>query len=99
MINIINTVKSLLENEFDFQVSNKNLHVPNFTADIARYVDFITQSIGLYIQKIHVLSEMNQTISCSISKANRVLGYSPEISLEEGMRRSIRWCINRGINI
>ena len=40
-------------------------------------------------QKIHVLSEMNKTIACSIEKAGRELGYDPQIELEEGMRRSL----------
>ena len=30
---------------------------------------------GLYHQKIHVLSEMNQSIACSVAKARRELGY------------------------
>jgi nucleoside-diphosphate-sugar epimerase len=45
----------------------------------------------LYEQKIHVLSEMNKTIACSVAKAQRELRYAPVIALEEGMRRSIRW--------
>ena len=45
--------------------------------------------MGLYHQKIHVLSEMNKTIACDVSQAQNVLGYDPQISLEEGMRRSL----------
>ena len=47
------------------------------------------QALGGYHQKIHVLSEMNRTISCTIEKAQRELGYKPTIELEEGMRRSL----------
>jgi len=47
--------------------------------------------VGFYHQKIHVLSEMNKTIACSIAKAQRELGYNPTIALEEGMRRSLKW--------
>jgi nucleoside-diphosphate-sugar epimerase len=61
--------------------------------------------MGIYHQKIHVLSEMNKTIACTIAKAERELGYRPEVELEEGMRRSIAWCLQsawcleRGISI
>jgi nucleoside-diphosphate-sugar epimerase len=34
---------------------------------------------------------MNKTIACSIAKARRELDYDPKISLEEGMRRSLKW--------
>jgi nucleoside-diphosphate-sugar epimerase len=43
-----------------------------------------------------VLSEMNKTIACSIGKAERELGYDPKVALEEGMRRSIRFMLDRG---
>ena len=52
--------------------------------------------MGLYHQKIHVLSEMNRTIACTIDKARRELGYAPTVGLEEGMRRSIRWVLENG---
>jgi nucleoside-diphosphate-sugar epimerase len=55
--------------------------------------------MGLYHQKIHVLSEMNKTIACSIDKARRELGYAPVVELEEGMRRSLAWCLAEGIRL
>jgi nucleoside-diphosphate-sugar epimerase len=42
---------------------------------------------------------MNKNIACSIKKAERDLGYNPQVDLEEGMRRSIEWCRNNGIAI
>jgi nucleoside-diphosphate-sugar epimerase len=42
---------------------------------------------------------MNQTIACSIDKAKKELGYDPEINLTEGMRRSIKWCLDNGVKI
>ena len=40
---------------------------------------------------------MDKNISCSIEKAESELGYNPKISLEEGMRRSITWCLEQGV--
>ena len=42
---------------------------------------------------------MNRTIACSVAKAERELAYRPAIELEEGMRRSLAWCIKQGIVI
>ena len=44
----------------------------------------------------YVLSELNKNIACSIKKAEKILGYKPEVALEEGMKRSIEWCIKKG---
>jgi nucleoside-diphosphate-sugar epimerase len=46
-----------------------------------------------------VLGEMNHTIACDISVSRRELGYDPSVELYEGMRRSIRWCVGRGIEL
>ncbi len=89
MNEIVDTVERLLEQEFGFEVAHKRLRLPSLASEIALLVDKIIQRCGLYHQKIHVLSEMNKTIACSISKAKRELGYKPTIELEEGMRRSI----------
>ena len=71
--------------------------LPGIVSDLAGATDWLFQTTGTYIKKIHVLSEMNKTIACSIDKAVRVLGYDPTVELEEGMRRSIRWCLDRGL--
>jgi nucleoside-diphosphate-sugar epimerase len=60
-------------------------------ADTARLADRALQAAGVYVQEVHVLSEMNLTIACSIDKARRELGFEPAVALQEGMRRSLRW--------
>jgi len=42
----------------------------------------LIQKFGLYQQKVHVLSEMNKNIACSVEKAQRELGYAPTVELE-----------------
>ena len=61
--------------------------------------DRAIQGVGLYQTKIHVLSEMNKTIACDVTKAERQLGYQPAIGLREGMRRSIQELLSRGLEI
>jgi nucleoside-diphosphate-sugar epimerase len=99
MTEIIDTIERLLEEEFRIPVAHGRMRLPGVASTVAEVVDSVMQGAGLYNQKIHVLSEMNKTIACSIQKAERELGYNPQVALEEGMRRSIRWCLDQGINI
>jgi nucleoside-diphosphate-sugar epimerase len=92
---IINTIEELLEKEFQIPCAHKRLRLPSFAAEFAGFCDYILQSAGLYHQKVHVLSEMNKTIACSIEKAKKELGYNPTVDLREGMRRSIKWCLEQ----
>jgi nucleoside-diphosphate-sugar epimerase len=94
MNEIIATVETVLEKDFSIPVAHRRLKLPNWTGTIATLADRMLQGFGLYSQKIHVLSEMNKTIACSIDKAKTVLGYNPQISLPEGMRRSLKWVID-----
>jgi nucleoside-diphosphate-sugar epimerase len=99
MNEIVDTVERLLEKEFKLTVAHKRVRLPDFVSEAATLADIILQRFGLYNQKIHILSEMNKTIACSITKAEKELGYEPKIALEEGMRRSLAWCIEQGIRI
>lgn len=99
MNEIVDTIENLLEKDFSLSVAHKRVHLPGMTSEIALAVDWTLQKVGLYHQKIHVLSEMNKTIACSVRKAQQDLGYAPAVSLEEGMRRSIRWCLENGHDI
>lgn len=99
MNEIIDTVERLLEGEFRLSVRHKRLRLPNMASAVALLADRALQGLGLYNSKIHVLSEMNKTIACSIRKAEEELGYDPPIALEEGMCRSLRWCLEQGIEI
>jgi nucleoside-diphosphate-sugar epimerase len=99
MNEIVDTVERVLERDFRLEVAHRRLRLPGFASELAWLADRALQAAGLYHQKIHVLSEMNKTIACDVSKAERELGYAPTVALEEGMRRSIRWVLDRGLAI
>jgi nucleoside-diphosphate-sugar epimerase len=99
MNEIVDTVERLMEREFGLKVAHKRLRLPAVAGEIAGVADGLVQKLGLYQQKIHVLSEMNKNITCSVEKAQRELGYAPTVELEEGMRRSLAWCQVHGVAI
>ncbi len=82
--------------DFGVKVAHKRMRLPGIMSQVAWLVDKLLQGLGLYHQKIHVLSEMNKTIACSVKKAEEELGYDPKVDLPEGMRRSIHWMIENG---
>ena len=68
-------------------------------AALAERADRCIQRTGRYLQQVHVLGEMDKTIACDISVARAELGYEPTVELDEGMRRSIRWCVDQGLEL
>jgi nucleoside-diphosphate-sugar epimerase len=95
---IIATVSEALRAE-GYQVRAGALHLPDVVGRIARAADALAQRMGVYQQQLHVLGEMGTTIACDIGATQRDLGYQPTVGLLEGMRTSIRWCQERGIEL
>ena len=83
--------------EFKQTCAHKRLRLPGFASAVAYGVDATAQACGIYLQKFHVLSEMNKTIACSVARAKTELGYEPKVALEEGMRRSLKWVAENGL--
>lgn len=96
MNEILDAIERLLEKEFGHECAHKRMRLPGIASEVAWVVDKTLQAVGLYHQKIHVLSEMNKTIACSVARAEKELGYQPTVELEEGMRRSLQWCAANG---
>jgi nucleoside-diphosphate-sugar epimerase len=95
---IVATVGRALTDE-GFAVKPAKARLPAIAGRIAELGDRIVQGLGRYQQQLHVLGEMNHTIACDISVTRRELGYEPRVELYEGMRRSIRWCVEQGLEL
>tara|TARA_B100000579_G_C22545792_1_gene717459 strand:- start:322 stop:771 length:450 start_codon:yes stop_codon:yes gene_type:complete len=89
-IEIINTIRKVMNDEFGFNCRNNYLRIPGFVSDVAYLADKVIQGVGFYNKEIHVLSEMNKTIACSIDKAKIDLNYKPTIDLYVGTYLSIK---------
>jgi len=92
---ILQTVRDALAAE-GVPASPRAPRVPRFAAVTAARVDRALQSTGRYVQAVHVLGELKDTIACDITRARTELGWEPAVGLFEGMRESIRWCRARG---
>jgi nucleoside-diphosphate-sugar epimerase len=99
MKEIVDTVRDVLRDDFGMSVKPKTVQLPSIVGDVARLGDWGLQKIGFYNQEIHVISEMNMTIACTIDRANQELGYRPLVDLREGMSRSVKWCLDHNIKI
>lgn len=95
---IVATVGRALTAE-GYDVAPNRLRLPDVAGRIAERADALIQRTGRYVQAIHVLGEMGKTIACDVTAARDELGYEPEVELEDGMRRSIRWCRARGLEL
>lgn len=92
---IIATVRDALEAE-GLPTSGRSLRLPALAGRVAAGLDAVLQDRGRYVQPLHVLGELKDTIACDIAKAKRELGWTPATALLGGMRASIRWCLERG---
>jgi nucleoside-diphosphate-sugar epimerase len=95
---IVATVARALAAE-GFDVAPNRIRLPAAAGRLAAGADAAIQRTRHYAQQIHVLGELATTIACDISAARAELGYAPDVELEEGMRRSIRWCVEQGLEL
>jgi nucleoside-diphosphate-sugar epimerase len=93
---ILRTVRDALEAEGLSASKRRPLPIPRLAGVVAEKLDALAQASGRYVQALHVLGELKDTIACDISRARRELGYEPTVALFDGMRASIRWCLARG---
>jgi nucleoside-diphosphate-sugar epimerase len=93
---ILATVRRALAAEGLAVSGPERVPLPRAAARAAELADALIQGRGRYSQALHVLGELNHTIACDITRAREELGYEPAVGLEEGMRTSIRWCLEHG---
>jgi nucleoside-diphosphate-sugar epimerase len=92
---ILATVRDALAAE-GLPVSGGQPRLPRAVGVVAERVDALLQDRGRYLQAVHVLGELKDTIACDITRARTELGYDPQTSLLDGMRASIRYCVEHG---
>jgi nucleoside-diphosphate-sugar epimerase len=97
MRRILDAVKTALAEEAGLPVARRQLRLPAVTSRVAELGDRVVQAAGRYSAQLHVLGEVGRTIACTTEAAERDLGFRPTVDVEEGMRRSVRWCLDHGL--
>src|SRR5919106_5906045 len=77
---VVQGVRDALEAE-GLDVSPRQPHLPAAAGMLAAAADRFLQDRGLYLQALHVLGELKDTIACDIARARAELGYEPQTSL------------------
>ena len=95
---ILETVRAACAAE-GLEVTGSVRRLPLAAAKAAEAADRLLQSQGRYVQAVHVLGELGHTIACDVTRARDELGYDPQTTLYDGMRHSIRWCLERGLPV
>ncbi|CAN5460715.1 NAD(P)-dependent oxidoreductase [soil metagenome] len=95
---VLRTVKQALAAE-GRDVTDRQPRLPRALGTVAATADALLQDRGRYIQPLHVLGELRDTIACDVSRARAELDYDPSVGLLDGMRASVRWCLERGQSI
>ena len=95
MTDVLATVRRAFEAE-GMPVSGGQPRLPRAAGVVAEHVDRVVQATGRYVQAVHVLGELKDTIACDVGRTRQEIGYDPPTTLFEGMRESIRWCRARG---
>lgn len=79
--------------------AERSLQLPLAVGRIAERIDRALQGVGRYQQQLHVLGELSHTIAVDITAATEELGYRPQVALPDGMRASVAWCLEQGIEL
>lgn len=95
MRDVLAVVRRALEAE-GLPTSGGQPRLPRAAGVVAELLDRRLQATGRYQQALHVLGELKDTIACDVGLARRELGYDPPTALFDGMRASIRWCLEHG---
>jgi dihydroflavonol-4-reductase len=80
------------------EVPRRRLHLPAWPVQIAGTLcEKICVPLGIeppiYRRRVDFFTKSR---AFSIEKARRVLGYSPKVSLESGLKRTLDWCLRTG---
>ena len=70
---------------------------PKWMAQAADLLDRIIEATGSYWMLPHIAGESCRHIAYKIDRAEKELGYVPQLSYREGYRKAIDWCFEKGL--
>jgi len=93
---IESTLDRLLQNEFG-QPPTRRKTLPGAVFAAASALTAVLQGAGLGVPSLARFAGTTTALACSIAKAERELGYQPTVGLEEGLRQTLRWCVEHSV--
>ena len=93
---VLLTVREALAAE-GLPVSGGQPQVPRLVGVIAEKVDGFLQGRGRYLQPVHVLGELKDTIACDITRARTWLGWEPRVPLNVGLAKTVELKENKEV--
>lgn len=91
--NCVDGIILAMENADGFKVINLGEERSVALQDIVQMLSGFLQKTAV-IQYVLTPPEILPEMSASITKARRVLGYEPKVSMEEGLRRFVQWYLD-----
>jgi nucleoside-diphosphate-sugar epimerase len=89
---IIKTGSKVIQQKVDV------VHLPNFLGDISwKIYQLMDNVFNLCFVELYAIKKMQIQEGCNITKAQKEIGYSPSITLEAGIVRTIDWLRNNYI--
>jgi len=90
---IASGVVSAVYKEFDYEIINLGNDRP---IELMRYIELIENELGRRVEKkmMPAIPGDVQKSCADITKAREMLGYEPRVSVEEGIKRFVRWYKN-----
>lgn len=86
------TLDKLLQSDFGKPATNRKV-LSGGAFSAASALTTALQSAGLAVPALARFAETPATLAVSIAKAEAELGYKPAVTLEEGLRQTLRWCL------
>lgn len=92
----MNKIAQAIAIEEGVVISKKRL--PSFISSLSGYLLTILEKFfGIYSIFLFSLKILTVDHGCDISRAKEELGYYPSIDLQEGMKRTVAWCREKGV--
>lgn len=86
------TLDKLLQGEFGKPATNRKV-LSGGVFSAASALTTALQSAGLAVPSLARFAVSTAPLACSIAKAQAELSYKPAVELEEGLRQTLRWCL------
>ena len=71
---------------------------PSFISSLSGYLLMVLEKFfGICSISLYSIKTMTVDFNCDISRAKEELSYCPGVSLQEGIKRTVKWCREKGL--